>query len=135
LNDVNLTNAIGEVEGSQVRSVAEAGTYALNVDADGEWSITLQQPANPSTGSLPIDESGEGTTYIGPFEFDGAVQFEGSHDGNSNFIVEAVPLDPDTFGNVVFNEVGSFDGSTTVRIDGVSYLNIQADGAWTLGTS
>lgn len=134
-NDVNLTNAIGSVEGSQVRGVAEEGMYALNVNADGDWSITLEQPVNPSTESLPIDESGDSVQYVGPYEFDGAVEFQGSHDGSSNFIVESVPLEPSTFGNLVFNEIGSFEGSTTVRIDGVAYLNIQADGDWTLQTS
>jgi len=135
LNDVNLTNTIGDVEGSQVRGVAEEDTYALNVNADGEWSITLEQPANPSPESLPIDASGDSIQYVGPFEFDGAVEFQGSHDGSSNFIVEAVPLDPDTFGSIVFNEIGSFEGSTTVRIDGIAYLNVQADGDWTLQTN
>jgi hypothetical protein len=58
LSDVSLINAIGDVEGSQVRRVSEEGMYALNADADGDWSVTLNQPANPSTESLPISEDG-----------------------------------------------------------------------------
>ena len=135
LSDVSLINAIGDVEGSQVRRVSEEGMYALNADADGDWSVTLNQPANPSTESLPISEDGESLTYLGPFEFDGPVEFQASHDGSSNFIVESVPLESGTFGNIIFNEVGSFDGSTTARINDVAYLNIRADGEWSLQTN
>lgn len=136
-NDLLLANEIGDVEGSQARSISQAGAYSLNIDADGDWEVTIEQPANPSPESLPIDESGEGSSYIGPYEFEGgAVAMDGSHDGSSNFIVESVPVETTDFvmGELVFNEVGSFDGSTTVRLDGLSYLNIQADGEWSLSS-
>lgn len=106
----------------------------MNVDADGEWELTLNQPGNPSAKSLPFEASGEGPDYLGPFKFDGPTSFIGSHDGDSNFIVEAVPIDPTPFSPTIFNEIGAFEGSTTERVDGVAYLNIDADGEWALST-
>lgn len=133
--DVSLTNLIGSVEGSTVGAVSASGGHNLNVDADGEWSITLEQPGEVSTESLPIDASGDGLTYIGPFEFSGATEFQGSHEGDSNFIVEPIPVDPSNIGVSVFNEIGQFEGSTTARLDGVFYLNVDANGPWTLSTN
>jgi hypothetical protein len=133
-NDVSLTNAIGEIEGKQVRSVSQSGPYKLNVNADGNWSVTLAQPANPSPKSLPVDASGDGPNYAGPFTFDGPTEFQASHEGDGNFIVEGVPLDSSSFGSIVFNKIGQFEGSTTKRINGVAYLNVQANGNWTLQT-
>ena len=34
----------------------------------------------------------------------------------------------------IFNEIGQFEGETTGRVNGLVYLNIQADGEWTLST-
>ena len=132
--DVLLANIIGQAEGAQVGTASANGGYNLDVQADGDWEITLEQPSNPQPQSLPFDESGEGPSYIGPYDFSGPTAIQGSHDGESNFIVTPVPVDPSDFGISVFNEIGQFEGSTTARIEGVSYLKIEADGAWTLST-
>lgn len=133
--DVNISNQIGSVDSSQAASVSADGGYKLNVDADGEWEIALEQPSDPDPQSLPIDDSGEGATYLGPYEFSGPTTIAGSHQGSSNFIVEPIPVDPSKMMTSVFNEIGEFEGETTARIDGVAYLNVLADGEWTLQTS
>jgi hypothetical protein len=134
--DVSLTNLIGQVQGSQVATVRTAGAHKLNIDASGGWEITLAQPTNPQSKSLPVDASGDGSSYIGPFEFSGPTTFNGSHEGDGNFIVTPVPVDPSSMmlSTSVFNKIGQFDGSTTARIDGLAYLNVLANGAWTLST-
>ena len=132
--DVFLANAIGSVEGSQVATVNAGGGHVLNVEADGEWEITLEQPSSPQPEPLPIDANGEGPSYIGPFDFSGPTTFQGSHEGESNFIVTPVPVDPSNIMVSIFNEIGQFEGETTARVSGLAYLNIQADGAWTLST-
>ncbi len=133
--DVSLTNLIGSVEGSTVAAVNASGGHNLNVDADGEWSVTLEQPSEVSPESLPVDASGEGLTFVGPFEFDGATEFQGTHEGDSNFIVEPIPVDPSNVAVSIFNEIGQFEGSTTARLDGMFYLNVDANGPWTLTTN
>ncbi|EMA43422.1 hypothetical protein [Halococcus saccharolyticus] len=132
--DVSLTNLIGQVEGSQAALVNAPGEHNLNVDADGDWEITLEQPGSPQPESLPIDASGEGPSYIGPFEFSGPATFQGAHNGDGNFIVETVPLDSSAVGSLVFNEIGQFEGETTGRVSGMAYLNINANGEWSLST-
>jgi hypothetical protein len=133
--DVSLTNFIGTAEGSTVATVSASGGHKLNVDADGEWSITLEQDPGVSPESLPVDASGQGRTYVGPYEFSGATEFQGTHDGSSNFIVSPVPVDPSAMATSIFNKIGEFEGSTTSRLDGVFFLDIQADGKWTLSTA
>lgn len=131
--DVYLSNEIGDAEGSQAATVTAEGEYILDVDANGDWELSLEQPTSPETESMPFEESGEGSSYIGPFQFDGPTTFQGSHDGESNFIVDAIPIDPSEIGAPgIFNEIGQFEGESTGRVNGIAYLNISADGSWTL---
>jgi hypothetical protein len=134
--DTVLVNQIGSVAGGTAVGV-QPGTYRMNIDADGDWSITLAQPQDVDPASLPVKESGSGPTYIDPIEFEsGVTEFTGSHSGDSNFIVETVPLEPGDLGmavgTVVFNETGEFEGQTSERIENVGYVNINADGEWSL---
>ena len=39
----SLTNEIGPIDSSQAVQIPEDGTYLLNVDADGAWTIRVQQ--------------------------------------------------------------------------------------------
>lgn len=132
--DVLLANVIGQAEGSQVAAASAAGQYNLNIESEGDWEITVEQPSSPQSESLPIDADGEGPSYIGPFDFDGPTKFQGSHDGESNFIVTPIPIDSSNLMASVFNEIGQFEGETTARVNGTAYLNINADGGWSLST-
>jgi hypothetical protein len=132
--DVQLASGVFSGEGRQVAAVLAEGEHNLNVDTEAEWEITIEQPTNPDPASLPIDESGSGYDYAGPFAFDGPTTFQGTHEGESNFIVSAVSLDPSGLGTIVFNETEQFDGETTERVDGPAYLNVEADGEWTVST-
>jgi uncharacterized protein with GYD domain len=38
-----LMNEIGQYDASQAVQIPEDGTYLLNVDADGAWTIRVQQ--------------------------------------------------------------------------------------------
>ncbi|MFC7070270.1 hypothetical protein [Halobaculum lipolyticum] len=131
-DDVSLATLLAPVEGSQVAAVDVAGPHVLNVETDGAWELTLAQPTATTGRSLPVEVSGSGPAYVDLVAFDGVTRAGGSHEGSSNYIVETVPLDPDEFGELVFNEIGRFEGTTTVRVDGPSYVNVDADGDWTL---
>jgi hypothetical protein len=39
----SLMNEIGQYDASQAVQIPEDGTYLLNVDADGAWTIRVQQ--------------------------------------------------------------------------------------------
>jgi hypothetical protein len=43
-------------------------------------------------------------------------------------------MDPLEYGPLVFNEIGQFEGETTERVDGLAYLNVQADGSWSISS-
>jgi hypothetical protein len=134
LDDVRLVNGLFSGEGRQVATVAASGEHNLNVDTEAEWELSIEQPTNPQTESLPVDESGSGYDYVGPFAFDGETAFQGTHDGKTNFVVRPVPVDSSTVEVVVFNETGQFDGETIKRVDGPAYLNVMADGEWSVST-
>lgn len=131
-DDVYLTILLAPVEGSQVGSVNVNGPHVLNVDTDGAWEITLAQSADSVAQPLPVEATGSGPSYVDVVAFDGVTRAVGTHSGSSSFIVETVPVDPDGFGELVFAETGQFEGETTVRVDGPSYVNVDADGDWTL---
>ncbi|WP_049890768.1 hypothetical protein [Natrinema versiforme] len=127
-----LINAIGEYDGAS-GVLAEQGTYLLDIDADGEWEIEIRQPRSTAdeADSLPVELEGEGSTWDGPFLFDGLGQANGSHEGQGNFIVEILPQE-DLFSELVFNELDQFEGETTFDIDGVGFVTVEAAGTWSL---
>ncbi|MXV61265.1 hypothetical protein GS429_04140 [Natronorubrum sp. JWXQ-INN-674] len=129
-----LFNAIGPFEGA-TGELVEPGEYVLDVDADGAWSISIRQPEPAGTDAdvddLPVELQGEHADWAGPIGFDGLVEAHGTHAGDANFIVEVFPVD-EPFPELVFNEIGPFEGETTLRADGVGYVVVEADGPWTL---
>jgi hypothetical protein len=128
----NLVNEIGTINGSTARAI-EAGRYLFNIEADGPWSIRIEQPRLGSGRGLPTTARGRGHTVAGPFQAAGAgVRFGLRHRGESNFIVDVLDGDGQDIGNLS-NEIGTFEGSTVGEVpEGVFWLNVQADGSWTI---
>lgn len=125
-----FVNEIGEFEGEAGAS-PEAGSYLLDINADGDWEITLRQPRPAEGDSLPVEESGDNPSVLGPYEFGGRIQATGSYEGEGNFIVEAYPVEPG-FQELVFNEIDSFEGSNTFSMNELGFVVVQASGPWTL---
>ena len=131
-DDELLVNVIGEDDGSSVMSV-NGGTYQIDVDADGDWSLDLDQPeiSADELEEPPIEESGSGSAWIGPFSAEGVHEIHGMHNGESNFIVEG--HDADGNWELMINEIGEYEGSGTFRAGGEAFwVNIEADGDWTI---
>ncbi|MWV40126.1 hypothetical protein [Natrialba sp. INN-245] len=128
--DEHFVNHIGEYDG-QTAELVEMGEYMLEVNADGEWEIEVQQPVPNDVESLPQELSGEGNRVFGPFDFDGTHTADGEHNGERNFQVSVYPEVGD-FSEGVFNEIGEYDGSTTFSHDGPGWVGIVADGEWSV---
>jgi len=130
-----LANEIGRVSGVSGASVP-AGSYQLDITADGEHSFTIGTPVPPESkiGTPPAEIRGQGSDVYGAVVINGRVTIGAAHNGSENFIVNAYDIQngrgfPDA---VIFNEIGEFEGSTTERLSGGMFFAVQADGGYAL---
>jgi hypothetical protein len=127
-----LANAIGSFDGSKSFGSTSEGDYILNIQSDGPWEVTVEQPRQTATQSVPLTLSGDGQKVSEIFYLEnGLRRIEMKHDGSSNFIVWLI----DDQGNkieLLANEIGSFEGSKAIGITnpGTYMLDISADGNW-----
>lgn len=125
-----FVNQIGDFDGAQANLVDE-GEYILDVNADGNWDVTIRQPRAVEGEQLPVSISGEGARVYGPVQFEGTGIAAGEHSGESNFQVQIYPMEG-LFGELVFNEIGEVDGETSYSFDEIGWIDINADGEWSL---
>lgn len=123
-------NAIGDFDGAQA-ALIDSGEYILDITADGNWEIDLEQPRSGQGETLPASFSGNGPDVVGPVQFSGSGVASGEHDGERNFQVEILPM-TGSFGELVFNEIGQFEGETTFSFSGVGWIDVNASGDWEL---
>lgn len=128
--DDNFINAIGDFDGAQAAPI-EGGEYILDITADGSWEIDLEQPRSGQGDALPTSFSGNGPDVVGPVQFGGSGVASGEHSGESNFQVEILPM-TGSFGEIVFNEIGEFEGETTFSFSGIGWIDINASGNWSV---
>lgn len=133
-DDQLLVNVIGAIEGRSVIPTADS-QYQIDVDADGGWSISLDQPevTNDALEEAPLTAEGQGPDVIGPINLDDVSTVAGSHDGESNFIVEARTAEGGLSSwDLLFNEIGEFEGEAATRANGIAWIDVNADGHWTI---
>ncbi|WP_137288617.1 hypothetical protein [Natronorubrum halophilum] len=126
----NFVNAIGEYDGASA-ALIDADEYILDVEADGDWEVEIRQPRAASGDALPQSFSDDGPVVVGPFEFSGSHIATGSHSGESNFQATVYPAEG-MFGEIVFNEIGEYNGETTFNFNGVGWVDVLADGNWSI---
>ncbi len=125
-------NGVGPFDGSAAYG-AVGGTYLLDVQADGPWTVTIRQP-RPADAPETRAFQGQSAAASDPFSLpQGLSRFDMLHQGQGYF--SATLLDSD--GNMVDllgNGTGNFQGSTAVSVpqDGIYVLDVQADGPWTI---
>lgn len=128
-----LVNEIGDYDGVTAFGVDVAGEYVLDVDADGPWTATIEQPRDTSNAQYTKSFSGEGmmvTDFIKVEE--GLAVFNFTHDGDSNFIVHLLDEGGDVVGYLA-NQIGEYEGSIAEYVDEGTYVvRIDADGEWTM---
>ncbi|MFP4235792.1 MAG: PASTA domain-containing protein [Nitriliruptoraceae bacterium] len=122
LETVGLTASPMSDEGTVDATSPDIGEAA----EEGEEVVLWVEPP-------PIELSGSGDTLTDPIELDSDVGlWEFTHDGDANFIVEALDGDGEVI-DVFVNEIGSYDGSTVLGLmPSEVQLDVQADGAWTV---
>ena len=120
-----FVNEIGSYSGTVPYGLGSRdGTIRISVDADGQWELRIK----PLYTQPPLPESGTGS---GVYLFDGeAPIFEISHRGESNFIVQQIPLEGR--GQLLVNEIGNYSGSVP-GVGGKSLIIVEADGSWEIG--
>jgi hypothetical protein len=134
-NDVALiANIIGSGSGSRPVACPATGSYYLQVDSTGPWSITMRQPrptsAPPGSAYAGSGDAATELFYLTP----GAHTFTWSHTGSSNFIVWLLDANGQWV-DLLANEIGSSSGSKIVGVAGGLYLlDVSADGAWQVST-
>lgn len=128
--DDSFVNVIGSFDGAQADLIDE-GEYLLDVNADGNWDVTIRQPRTGQGDELPTTIAGSGPDVSEPIMFSGTSVATGDHDGDSNFQVQIYPM-TGSFGESVFNEIGEFEGETTYSFDGIGWVDVNADGSWSV---
>jgi len=132
-NWVNLlVNEIGSFDGAKAVGIGITGTYSLDIQADGDWVVTIEQPHPASAPTVPQTYSDMGKQVSPLFTLtSGLTTFHMEHTGSSNFIVLLLD-DYGNWVNLLVNKIGDFSGGKAIGIDapGIHLLDIQADGTW-----
>lgn len=146
-----LVNEIGAFEGSKAIGVrtdniigAKPGTHLLDVTADSNWEVVIEQPKLTEAKSLPQTFQGSGCGVSSFFTLnEGLTTFTMTHDGESNFIVTLLGNDG-RLAELLVNEIGSYDGKKAVGVKkdnligarpGIHVLSVEADGNWFVSVS
>jgi hypothetical protein len=125
-----LVNTIGDFDGTVATNV-ESGEYLLDIQADGSWEAGIEQPrySVAEVSSLPADASEEDYAVLGPFQFEGVTRFTIDAETDGNVIAYLM----DHRGNEVqllVNEIGPHEGSTTIRQQGVGLIYVETEDSW-----
>ncbi len=127
-------NEIGRYKGTIAVRVAKAGDYLLNVNADGKWSVAINQLRPAEAPATPLEAAGKGTSLTRFVTLPkGLCVFKATHRGDGVFRVKIL----DREGRVVEQAVGvigGYDGSKAIKIEeeGIYLVSIYANGEWTL---
>jgi hypothetical protein len=104
----------------------------LEVEGDGNWTITIQRITETSTRNL----AGKGTVVTGLFQVTGGRNVvRMTHDGKHNFVVKIFEENGGKYDyELLVNEIGAYNGETLVTLEGnKNYLvEVTADGNWTV---
>ncbi len=116
-----LVNEIGSYQGTVL--LADA-TVNLEITASGGWTVTVL-PLESARSWIEGGITGQGDDVV--FYIGSTTAAAITHDGESNFAVIAHGASDR---DLLVNEIGPYNG--TVRLPGPSFVEITADGAWSI---
>jgi hypothetical protein len=129
-----LFNEIGPFTGEKAFFIPRGGQCLLDVQSNGNWTADVNQNHPTESQSTPCNLQGKGYKTTPSFQLEkGLVVFKLNHQGESRFKVALLDQDGRTVGYLV-NTLGNFSGSKPISVDkpGVYFLNVSADGDWTI---
>lgn len=130
-----LVNMIGPFSGAKAVGIELEGSYIMDISADGNWTVLVEQPRAPSDAARPPHTFSGTGQQVSPFIIlsEGLTRFQMRHDGSHNFAIVLLDGRGDWV-DLLVNEIGPFDGSkaTGIRQPGPYLLDIAADGNWTV---
>ena len=134
LNVEKLVDGWGSFVGSTAIGVNRAGAYMLDVLADGQWMIEVDQTSPAMELEPTIALFGHGRQASPFFNLDSALTVvRMQHDGQSNFAIALLDSQGKQVASLA-NVMGIFDGSSAIGVEspGTYILDIAADGNWTV---
>lgn len=121
---------VGEYAG-ETASLMDGGEYSLRVESEGPWDVTVRQPRAEEGEALPDSLSDDKSAVYGPYEFTGSYEVTGTHSGSGEFGARIYPQTNES-ATLLFQDLGDFEGETTVEYEGVGWIAVKAAGDWTL---
>lgn len=118
-----LVNEIGPYTGRKPINLLDSETAQLSIEADGNWSVTLEPGA---TGVRRFGRRGTYGSGSDVLYATASKVFTITHDGESNFAVWNYTT---TSSDLVVNEIDRYTGQHVLR-EGI--VVIEADGVWTI---
>lgn len=142
-----LANEIGAYTGDALIGVkdgnyagAEPGQHFLDIQAEGAWTISIEQPRVSSSTSVPTTISGHGDDASVPIMLtNGVAVFNITYEGSDYFGVD-LWADDGEYVELLANEIGDYIGEKSVTVNsgilsassGIHWLDIDGAGAWTI---
>jgi len=132
---VLLFNEIGPYQGSRGFEMLSAGQFVAEVQADGDWSLTLRQPRPTGAPAKLGPTTGRGYTFTEFVQLEpGLHTLKFTHTGEGMFKAVLHNHEGHRLESVVHVEGNYYDGVQPLRIEkaGIYFLNVRADGDWTI---
>ena len=129
-----LYNLTGNAKGATALGVS-AGTYSLGVNADGQWSVTVNEGGAVNPQYIPLSDSGTGPQVTPFFQSSGGnATVNMTYNGTSPFVVTLLSAGGETISTVANVPSGPFTGAQNVLLQqgSVYLIDIEGNGAWTL---
>lgn len=128
-DDDLLVNTIGAYDGS--RPVIGGGQLYLEIDADGEWTATVEPLGFDDASADGLEGAGDTASPLFTPQL-GAAPFTFTHQGARNFAVWLHCAGGD---DLLQNQIGAFEGQAVVRFtEGPCFWEVEADGAWSIAS-
>jgi len=124
-----IVNTIGSYQGRRALNLFGELPARLSVQADGSWSIKIDDISKAPTLDVPgiIEGKGDDIILLTGGKPD---TISLSHQGQGNFIVMAHKVG-DLFPDLVVNEIGKYEGKNLIPTS-TDIIEIQADGPWSM---
>ncbi len=112
---------------------AAPGTHYLDISADGNWTVTIEQPRTSSAPAIPQTLTGTSDDAKAVMLTSGAIKFDMSYIGDGNFIDLVYDADGNAEG-LLANEIDTYSGSKSISVTtpGIHYLYITGIGSWSI---